>query len=229
MEVNNTTAGGATGTGGSANRATLNQTFDSFLSLLTTQLKYQDPISPMDTNEFTSQLVQFSQVEQSIQQNENLETLIALQGANQIAFASSLSGKDIEVAGNAMRLGETGDIAYRYSLPVASATTQINIMNEDGTIVFSTEGRTAAGDYDFNWDGMTADGERAPEGTYRIQVVAKDAAGEAIDTTTSIVANVKGVELSGGEIALDVGGFTVSLGNVMAIREPTEETDAPAA
>lgn len=229
MEVNNTTAGGGAGAGGSANRASLNQTFDSFLSLLTTQLKYQDPISPMDTNEFTSQLVQFSQVEQSIQQNENLETLIALQGANQIAFASSLSGKDVEVAGNAMRLGETGDIAYRYSLSTDSATTQINIMNEDGTIVFSTEGRTAAGEYDFNWDGMTADGERAPEGTYRIQVVAKDAAGEALDTATSIIANVKGVELSGGEIALDVGDFTVLLGNVMAIREPTEQTDAPAA
>lgn len=228
MEVNNSTAA-ASATGGAAKRATLNQTFDSFLSLLTTQLKYQDPISPMDTNEFTSQLVQFSQVEQSIQQNENLETLIALQGANQIAFASSLSGKDIEVAGNAMRLGETGDIAYRYSLPVRSASTEINIMNEDGTIVFTTSGKTAAGDYDFNWDGMTGDGERAPAGTYRIQVVAKDAAGEALDTSTSIIANVKGVELSGGEIALDVGGFTVSLGNVMAIREPAEEPDAPAA
>src|SRR3546814_13205019 len=115
MEVNPTSTGGATGTTQTPSASdSISATFDSFLTLLTTQLRYQDPISPMDTNEFTSQLVQFSQVEQSIQQNDNLETLIALQGANQIAFAASLTGKNVEIAGDALELEEGESLTYEH-------------------------------------------------------------------------------------------------------------------
>src|SRR3546814_8109246 len=84
-------------------------------------------------------------------------------------------------------------------------------MDEDGRIVFSQGGQTAAGDHSFVWDGKTTDGPQASDGTYRIQVVATDAAGTALTATTSVETTVEGVELAGGQLALDVGPFTVTL------------------
>src|SRR3546814_16490832 len=115
----------------------------------------------MDTNEFTSQLVQFSQVEQSIQQNDNLETLIALQGANQIAFAASLTGKNVEIAGDALDLEEGESLTYGYSIPPSANTEQINVLAEYDRICFSQRGQTAAGHHSCGWDGKPTDDQQA--------------------------------------------------------------------
>src|SRR3546814_15600907 len=120
----------------------------------------------MDTNEFTSQLVQFSQVEQSIQQNDNLETLIALQGAHQIAFAASLTGKNVEIAGDALDLEEGERLPYGYSPPQSANTRQINVMDEDVRIVLSQGGQTAADAQRFVGYGNNTDDTHAPPTTH---------------------------------------------------------------
>lgn len=203
------------------------QTFDQFLTLLTTQLRYQDPLSPMDTNEFTSQLVQFSQVEQQILQNQNLETLIALQGANQVAFAASMTGKTIEFEGNSLSLTEGESLSFNYTLSGTAGGALINILDANGNTVYSTQGKTAGETkHNFVWDGRKADGTQAPEGTYRIEVVATDPAGQPLKVSYTAEANVRGVDLTDGLISLDVGSFTVSLDNIVAIREPKKATPA---
>lgn len=228
IDPTTTTTSGAsyTGSGTSAGKASLNQTFDSFLMLLTTQLRYQDPTSPMDTNEFTSQLVQYSEVEQSIKQNDNLEQLIALQGANQIAFATSLTGKDVEYEGNALPYASGDTLTYNYELPTDSVMTKINIINEDGNVVYSAPGKLGAGKHSFEWDGKLTDGTEAPEGTYRIQVQAVDAEGGSITAIRSVTQKVVGVEFIDGDIVLDLGVGKVSLANVMAVREHTPRSAA---
>ena len=217
MDIASTAAAGASST--QQSRQSISSTYDSFLTLLTTQLKYQDPASPMDTNEFTNQLVGFSQVEQGIQTNERLDTLIGLQGSNQIAFASSLSGKYVELQGNAGHLEEDGTLTFGYRLPSQASETTINIMNEAGVIVYSTGGKTDAGSHSLDWDGTRSDGGQAVPGTYRIQVVANDTADQPMSVTTSTEQLVTGVSLATGDITLEVGRQTVSLANILAIRE----------
>lgn len=207
--------------GGSA-AATLNQTFDNFLTLLTTQLKHQDPISPMDTNEFTSQLVQFSQVEQSIAQNEKLNELIALQGFNQIAYAAALTGKNVQILGDQAKLTNGEPIEFGYKLPAEAEATVIAIRDAQGRVIFSKPVESVAGERSFVWDGTTADGRAAADGRYTIDVVARDVRGTVLATKTSVVGRVDAVELSGGKVALEVHGAAVDLTDVLAIRDRRE-------
>ena len=128
METTQLTTVGATVAVDNA-RATISETFDSFLKLLTTQLRYQDPTSPMNSTEFTSQLVQFSQVEQQLEANDKLDSLIGLQGASQIAFAASLAGKYIEIAGDTTAYAGEGTLDYGYRMPAGAVDTTINIVD----------------------------------------------------------------------------------------------------
>ena len=80
--------------------AKLAENFDTFLQLLTTQLQHQDPLSPMESNEFVAQLVQFSEVEQAIASNKSLEKLIDLQNTNQATAAIGYIGQTVEAAGS---------------------------------------------------------------------------------------------------------------------------------
>jgi flagellar basal-body rod modification protein FlgD len=91
-----TTANGTTSTPDAM--AQLSGNFSTFLTLLTTQLKNQDPTSPMDSNQFTQQLVEFSQVEQQINTNTNLQTLISQGTAQSAAYATGYLGKTVTVA-----------------------------------------------------------------------------------------------------------------------------------
>lgn len=201
-------------------RIELNQTFDNFLTLLTTQLKNQDPVSPMDTNQFTSQLVQFTQVEQQMKGNDQLQRLIQLQQASQISYAASLTGKEVQIEGDSGALGDTGSIEFGYTMPRGAATATVNILDARGAVVFSREGEAAAGRHPFVWDGKGSSGQRAPAGTYRIQVVAKTDQEQPVEVKTSVVRTVAGVQLENGSVTLDVGGSTmVPLDRVQTIRE----------
>jgi flagellar basal-body rod modification protein FlgD len=199
-------------------RARLNQTFDSFLTLLTTQLRYQDPISPMDTNEFTNQLVQFSQVEQTIRSNDRLDTLIGLQGANQIAFAASLAGRLVEIEGNAGSFDGSTPVGWGYELPAGTVASTVTVMDGAGRTIATAAGAGAAGDHAFTWDGTTASGATAAPGTYRLQVTARDAAGKETQAETTVEVTVTGVALEDGEIRLEIGAMSVPLTAVRAIR-----------
>lgn len=218
MEITNTSAT-AQGSSTANARNQISETYDSFLTLLTTQLQYQDPTSPLDTNEFTNQLVQFTQVEQQIQSNEQLETLVALQGASQISLAASLVGKDVKVEGNALDYTGDGDLTFGYDLERQADSTTINILDESGTIVYSTTGNTLAGDHDFVWNGLDSNGDTVPDGTYRAQIVATDIEGEPVAAVPTVAVKVTGVELADGGVRLEVGKYTIGLNDVLSIRD----------
>ena len=109
---------------------TLSADMDTFLTLLTTQLKYQDPLDPMDTAEFTNQLVQYSSVEQAIQMNSKLDNLLSLNISNLGAQAVSYIGKTAQVLGDVMPLeGGKAKATYTLDKDVVSTTISIKDMN----------------------------------------------------------------------------------------------------
>ena len=120
--------------------------FNTFLTMLTTQLQHQDPLSPMDSTQFTSQLVQYSSVEQEINTNSNLEKLITLQQANQTSQATSYLGQNVEVSGTSLPV-QNGSANYSYTLPSAASSVQVQIADSTGTVVYSTTGDGAVGSH----------------------------------------------------------------------------------
>ena len=222
MLINNVSSG-ATGTG-TGPVSQLADNFNNFLRLLTTQMSQQDPLSPLDATEFTAQLAQFTGVEQAINTNLKLAELIAMQQSNQTVAAVSYLGTTIEAAGNAARLSG-GTAAWTYTLGTATATTTIEIVNEQGVTVRTVPGATAAGKHDFNWDGLDDSGAPQPDGAYTIQIVARDVNDAAVLVTTNFVGRVTGVSFLGDQVMLLTDGTEVALENVISVRE-TQASDA---
>lgn len=191
--------------------------FDNFLTLLTAQLRNQDPVSPLNPTEFTTQLVQFTAVEQAIRQNKNLEELIALQKTSQSAAMVGYVGKTIEAKGSSVFLSE-GKAEFTYRLDGAAAKTTITITDSSGKLVRSAIGQTAKGLHSFVWDGRNDGSVPVPDGTYKVAVTATDGAGKPISTTTSIVGKVSGVTTANGSTALTVNGLKIPLSDVVSVR-----------
>ncbi|WP_341899212.1 flagellar hook assembly protein FlgD [Ferrovibrio terrae] len=174
-------------TASESSSVSLAKNFDTFLTLLTTQLKNQDPTSPMDSKEFTTQLVQFSQVEQSINQNKNLEKLISMFSAQQSSNNLNFIGKIVDVDDNQVKLQQGGAAFWSYELPAGVNNVKYNIINSSGQVVRSvTQTSEQAGGFktgktEIAWDGKDGQGNALPAGTYKLEVVAKDAGGKTVD------------------------------------------------
>jgi flagellar basal-body rod modification protein FlgD len=219
------TPGLGAGTGaGAANPASSAQagqkiadTFDQFLMMLTTQLQNQDPLSPMDTTEFTNQLVSFTQVEQQIATNQNLEKLIEMQPAAGVTSALGYIGLEIEADGNALWFDGT-PTTIDYALPSEVSAARIDLLDATGRPVFSREVPAQAGADQLTWDGRTLGGDTAGEGVYTIRVVAVDQAGEPVDSATKIRGRVTGVESTDGQATLMIGDLPIAIDKVTAAR-----------
>ena len=206
----------ATATAAGINNTTSNQlagNFNEFLQLLTTQLQNQDPLSPMDTNQFTQQLVEFSSVEQQINTNTNLTTLISLQQANKSSQAVSFLGKTVAVSGNATQL-QNGQATWGYSVSTPALAT-INISNSTGQVVYSTSQAIQPGQQTFTWNGIDANGTTWPSGLYTLSMTAVDANGQNTAVTTQSQGVVTAVDVSKTPPNLTVNGQAVPLNQIL--------------
>lgn len=208
--------------------AALSENFETFLILLTTQLRNQDPLAPVDSTEFISQLSQFAAVEQAISTNRNLEFLLDLVRAQQAASAVNYLGKTIEIEGDTGLLRD-GQTEWRYTLFDDAAATTITVTNEAGEMVFSGPGETTAGDHIFHWNGLSNEHEPQPDGLYRIEVSARDEQGGLIAVTTALGGVVSAIETIDGQQMLVVGDKLIPLAGVTLVREtlppPPEESE----
>jgi flagellar basal-body rod modification protein FlgD len=192
----------------------LAEDFTQFLTLLTVQLQNQDPLSPMDTTEFTNQLVAFTGVEQQINTNQKLDSLVALQMGTAFSAAQNYVGKEISYLSTEFDF--TGDAStIKYSMDAQATISKINIYDESGDLVYSVDGAKTAGVHEFTWDGTTKDGGKALPGTYEIKLDALDAAEEKITTSIVVSGKVRGTEVQNGEIFLLVGERAVSISSVL--------------
>ena len=190
--------------------------FDTFLTLLTTQLQNQDPLEPLDTNQFTAQLVQFAGVEQSIKTNDNLEKLAALSSANTVTSAVSFIGKAVTAAGDTTQL-VNNKAAWSYTSPVESAEAKVSIFDQFGTLVYSEDANLDAGTNTLFWDGRRNDGSLAPSGSYRISIDAKDKDGNNISVDTTIGGIVEAVDVTKSEPFLTINGSNIKFSAVRTV------------
>ena len=198
--------------------------FSQFLTLLTTQLQNQDPLSPLDSNEFTEQLVQFSQVEQGINTNSRLDDLISLQLGNAATSSLDYVGLDVSCvsAEVAHETGETSTI--RYSLEGAASSATINIFDESGQLVFSGDAENSPGAHVFEWNGRDLVNNELPTGTYVVRVDALDANDDTVETTTVVQARVRGIEQQDGVVFALVGERAVPIDSILTALVPESES-----
>ena len=195
-----------------ASQASLADNFDTFLTILTAQIQNQDPLEPLDSTQFTEQLVQFSGVEQQIRTNKSMETLIAATRSNAGASLSGYLGEMAEIdASGAAFSGEP--VNWRYSLPRQAASARITVVNTKGDVVFSQDGPLTPGSHDYQWSGQTFGGTAAP-GPYYINVVAKDSEGAKINPGYSVMTRVTGVDLTYGEPAITTNAGVYSYADI---------------
>lgn len=221
MEINGFAAS-SNNAGSTSATKSLTETFDNFLLLLTKQLQYQDPLSPMDTNEFTSQLVQYTEVEQSISLNSKLEDLLALQSSNQAMAAMSFLGTTIEAQSTRIGLHQ-GSATFEYEMNTPTLETTISILDSGGKLVrVIRDAETAAGSHTYTWDGTDGNGVALGDGVYTVQITGTDRDGKKVEFTTRAVGKVSGVEVRDGQVLLSIGPLQVPLDNVHAVRQPDE-------
>src|ERR1700676_4912682 len=168
--------------------------FNDFLKLLTTQLQHQDPTSPLDPNQFTQELVQFASVEQQINTNTSLSTMISLQQTQQAASALTFIGATVAVSGKTAELANgTANWSYSVTQP---ATATINISNASGQVVYTTSQSVQPGAQSFTWNGVDRQGPTWPSGAYTISVSAVGANNQSVPVTTGVQGVVSGVDIS---------------------------------
>jgi flagellar basal-body rod modification protein FlgD len=189
--------------------------FDEFLKLLTTQLQNQDPTSPLDPNQFTEELVQFSSVEQQIQTNSSLNTLISLQQTAQITSALGFVGHTVVVNGSVAQL-TNGQATWNYSVSKPSTAT-INISDSTGATVYSTTQALQPGQQTFTWNGQTTNGNLLTSGAYSISITATDANGQSVGVATQTQGVVTGVDVSKNPPALTINGQSFPLNQVQQV------------
>ncbi|MEQ1931770.1 MAG: flagellar hook assembly protein FlgD [Parvularculaceae bacterium] len=189
---------------------------DTFLTLLTAQLRNQDPLKPLDTEKFTSQLVQFASVEQSIKTNSHLEALIALQGATDRQSALAFIGRDATIASDKAALSG-GRADWTYALPQDAQALTLSVVNAQGEVVARSAGTAPAGAHAFSWDGTTLDGALAPDGVYTLQVEASGADGAKLLVDIETTARVNAAAFADGETLLETSVGTFELSKVRRI------------
>jgi flagellar basal-body rod modification protein FlgD len=208
-------AAATTSTGKKDNRAQIAGNFDQFLQLLTTQLKNQDPTAPLDTNQFTQQLVQFAQVEQQLKQNETLTSLLNMSKSTSTANAMSFVGNRVTMDGSTSQLKKNA-AEWRLDAPRGGNAT-ITIKDKSGNIVQTKTVALTAGAQTFKWDGSKATGLNAPDGDYSIVVDATDAQRNRIDVKTEVTGIVDGADFSGDTPVLVIGTSRIPVDKVKSV------------
>ena len=190
--------------------------FQSFLTLLTTQLQNQNPLDPLDTNQFTQQLVEFAGVQQQLNTNDSLATLVSLQQTAQSTQALGFVGKTAVVNGSTAALTNS-TATWELTVPSAS-NVNVTIANSTGQTVFSGTYSVAAGsNQPFKWNGQGNDGTQWPDGSYTLTATAKDSSGNSVAVTTQTQGVVSSVDLTQSPPLLTINGQTYTVSQIQSI------------
>ena len=225
------TAVSSTAATGKINASTgmLASNFETFLSLLTTQLKNQDPLSPVDSNEFTAQLTQMAGVEQQLLSNQLLTSLLDAQKGDGLSAASNYIGKDATAVWDATKAAD-GKASWSYELGSNAKDVELQVLNATGQVVWKGPAPEAgAGVHDFNWT------EGQDGSVYTLKVTAKDATGGTVDAQVLMRGRITGVEMYADEPYVTIGSSIMPLSTIIALDEknktstptPTPDGETP--
>lgn len=202
-------------------RSKLNANFDTFLRMLTTQLQYQDPLKPLDTAEFTNQLVMYSEVEQTLASNEKLDQLIKLQQGQGTNAALGYLGWEVSAQTNNLSLmNSSAKFSVEAEKPVDSLA--ISITDSSGRTVrgMTIDGQNKT-EFNFTWDGKDNNGNAMPAGAYKISLIASDSKGSRISSKTFTSGLVTGINTDvNGNTLLELGAVKITPAEVRSVRAP---------
>ncbi len=209
--------------------------FETFLTLLTTQMKNQDPLSPLDSNQFTAQLTQMAGVEQQLLTNDLLTSLLKAQAAGGLDNASNYIGKEVTAAWTATELRD-GKASWAYELGGSADKVNLQVIDSKGAVVWEGQAPDkGAGIHDFTWNGELKGGGKADDGgVYTLKVSAANETGAKVDAQALIRGRVSGVEMYNGEPFLVIGDSLLPLSTVISLNEikakaetQSDETENP--
>jgi flagellar basal-body rod modification protein FlgD len=210
-----TAPGTSSNSASTADQTRLSSNYTMFLTLLTTQLRHQDPTQPMDANQFTQQLVQYSSIEQQIKMNTNLEDMksaLAIANATQLV---NYVGTTVTADSSKTTL-QGGQAKWSFSMPKAASAT-VTVKNEAGAVVYSQQKSFTSGVQEFVWNGKKTDGTAAPDGTYTISFDAKDSAGNAVKPSAEVTGKVTALDFTSGQPYLLIDGMSISVWSVKSV------------
>jgi len=217
--VSGTSTNASTTNTSSTATAGIADNFQTFLTLLTTQLQNQNPLDPLDTNQFTQQLVQFAGVEQQLRQNDQLKTLIAIEKSSQSTQALAYVGNTVAVDGSKAQFDGTG-ATWNVNTP-ADSTVAITITSATGQTAFSGSYSVTKGNSSFGWDGKGNDGTQWPKGAYTMTAVGKDSSGKDVAISTEVLGVVDSVDLTASPPLLSIGGQTYTTDQIKRVVRAT--------
>jgi len=193
--------------------------FTTFLQLLTTQLKNQNPLDPLDTNQFTQQLVEFAQVEQQMKSNDQLSSLVSLEKSAQATTALAYVGATVVVDGSTAQLtNSTANWSLNVSKP---STATVTIKDSTGQNVYTGTVAVNPGTHNFTWNGRGNDGRVWPDGAYTLTATAVDANQQSVAISTEVQAVVDSVDLTQDTPQLSINGQNYTLDKIKRIVRPT--------
>jgi flagellar basal-body rod modification protein FlgD len=215
-----TTSTGSSGSSGTgvAGSQSLAGNFDTFLQLLTTQLQNQDPLDPLDTDQFTSQLVQFASVEQQVNENTNLQTLISMQQTQEATSALQFLGANVTISSNTAALSNATSTAATWGFTSPSpATGNIVITNSSGQTAYTGTVSLNTGSNTYTWNGQGNNGVTWPDGNYTLAINATGANGQAVTLSTQVQGTVSAINTSTNPPQITVGGQSYPISSISAI------------
>lgn len=220
--VSNTTSANTSSSSSTASSSSgLATTYETFLGLLTAQIKNQDPLSPMDSSEWTNQLVQYSSVEQQLKSNEYLKSLVDL-GAGNMASSVNMIGKTATADIDTQTFKDKA-LTWHYELAQTASKVAVEVRDANGKTVWKgTSDSLNKGDNSFTWDGKDSTGNTVKEGNYTLKVTATSANDATISNVVSVQQRVDATELINGEIVLRMGYSLVSMSSITGVRETTD-------
>lgn len=200
--------------------------FETFLTLLTTQMKNQDPLSPLDSNEFTAQLTQMAGVEQQLLTNDLLTSLLKAQSAGGLDNAANYIGKNVTAAWTATQLDD-GKANWSYELASNAENVTLQVVDSKGAVVWEGPAPDkSSGIHRFTWNGQMTGGDVAEDGgVYTLKVAATDGAGAKVGAQALTQGRVTGVEMYNGEPYLVIGDSILPLSTVISLNEITGNAD----
>ena len=200
-----------------AGATNLTSSYSSFLTLLTAQLKNQDPTAPMDPNQFTAQIVQMTGVQQQLLTNNLLNQLVTQSQGSTGYGAVSLIGKTVQASGSDTQL-TGGQANWAYSLGAGATSADLTVSNSSGRVVWKgSAADLSAGSHNFAWDGKDSTGAAQPDGVYTLKVAAKGADGKDVASSTSVTGVVTALETANGVSQVVMGAVKVPLTGVTRV------------
>jgi flagellar basal-body rod modification protein FlgD len=210
-----TAAASTTTSATGADQQMIASNFTTFLQLLTTQLKNQNPLDPLDTNQFTQQLVQFAQVEQQMKSNDQLSSLVSMEKSAQATTALAYVGANVVVDGATTNVANgNGTWSFNVSKP---STATVTIKDSTGATAYTGSFAVNPGNQDFTWDGKGNDGKQWPDGNYTLSATALDANKQSVGISTEVTAKVDSVDLTQSPPVLSINGQNFTMDKIKRI------------